>query len=126
MGWSLSVIILLIVLTSIFDTISQLLLKTSINKLNFDIDGIRKIIKFIWLLIKIPWVWVGFFFSCLSLLVWLLVLSKADLNFVFSIDSMHYIFIAIGSGIFLKERINKNRWIGTILIMIGIVIVTAS
>ena len=116
----------LIVLTSIFDTISQLFLKFSINSLNFNIDGIKKIIKFIIKLIMVPWVWVGFLFSTLSLITWLFVLSKADLNFAFSVDSMHYIFIAVASKLILKEKIGGKRWIGTILIVMGIAIVAIS
>ncbi len=126
MNHSLTLIISLIILTSIFDTISQLFLKSSINSLEFSIDSIRKIIKFVLKLIAIPRVWLGFLFSTLSLLVWLIVLSKADLNFAFSVDSMHYIFIAIACKIFLKEKIGLERWLGTILIMAGIIIVTLS
>jgi hypothetical protein len=47
-----------------------------------------------------PRLWVGFIFSIISLCIWLFVLSKADLNFAFSADSMHYIFIALAPGLF--------------------------
>jgi uncharacterized membrane protein len=60
----------------------------------------------------------------LSLLIWLYALSKAELNLAFSVDSMHYIFIALASKIFLKEKVGLNRWIGTILIVTGITLVT--
>lgn len=117
-------IILLIVLTSICDTIRELFLKTAINSLeNISPTNIKTLIRFIIKLIRIPWVWFGFLFSILSLSLWLLVLSKADLNFAFSVDSMHYIFIALASRIFLKEKVGSLRWAGTLLIVIGIVIV---
>lgn len=119
-------IILLIILTSICDTISQLFLKKSINKLNFDIHSIKKILLFIGRLLLTPRVYLGGIFSLLSLFIWLYVLSKADLNLAFSLDSMHYIFIAIASGIFLKEKISFTRWAGTISIVIGIILVALS
>jgi len=117
-------IISLIVLTSLFDTISQLFLKNSINSLAAPAKNIKKILLFIWKLILIPWVWVGGIFSCLSLFIWLFALSKAELNFAFSIDSMHYIFIALASLIILKEKVGAKRWVGTIFIVLGIVIVS--
>jgi len=123
---SLLFIILLIGLTSICDTISQLFLKSSINSLHFSINSIKKVFSFIIKLILIPWVWIGFLFSSLSLFIWLFVLSKADLNFAFSIDSMHYIFIALAARLFLKEKVGVLRWVGTILIVAGIAIVTLS
>ena len=105
-------IIFLIFVTDICDTVSQLLLKSSINSLDFHVNSIKKVIKLVLQLIKIPRVLIGFVFSAISLLMWLFVLTKADLNFAFSIDSMRYILIALASVLFLKEKINMARWLG--------------
>ena len=120
---SLFYIIALIVFTSIFDTVSQLCLKASINSLEMDVHGIKSILKFIIKIIFTPLAWVGFIFSSLSLFFWLFALSKSDLSFAFSIDSMHYVFIALASSLILKEKVGFARWAGTLLIMIGIILV---
>jgi len=117
-------IIFLIFLTSLFDTASQLFLKHAINRLSFHVSGFKKIPEFIFKIALMPTVWLSFAFSCLSLFFWLFVLSRADLSFAFSVDSFHYVLIAIGSGVFLKEKVGFWRWIGTVLIMIGIVLVS--
>jgi uncharacterized membrane protein len=39
---------------------------------------------------------------------------------------MHYIFIALASKLILKEGVGFKRWIGTILIVVGIILVTIS
>ncbi len=120
-------ILFLIVLTSICDTINQVFLKSAINKLSLASPiTVKKIIKFIIELIKIPRVWGSFIFSIISLSIWLVVLSKADLNLAFSLDSMVYIFIAYASKRILKEKVCFKRWTGTILIIIGIVLVALS
>ena len=124
MSANLIFIILLIVATSICDTVSQLFLKKAINSLKISIDGLKKIFSFIIRLILIPWVWIGFAFSTLSLFIWLFVLTRADLNFAFAVDSMHYIFIAFASKLILKERVGTSRWVGTILIVAGIILVS--
>jgi len=98
-------IIFLIFVTGICDTVSQLLLKSSINSLDFHVNSIKKVINLVFQLIKIPRLFIGFVFSVLSLFLWLFVLTKADLNFAFSVDSMRYILIAFASVLFLKERI---------------------
>jgi drug/metabolite transporter (DMT)-like permease len=121
------VIFLLIVLTSLCDTINQLFLKSAINSLSLSSPiTLRKVMKFIIELIMVPRVWISFLFSVLSLCIWLFVLSKADLNFAFSIDSMHYIFIAFVSRLILKEKVGIKRWSGTIFIIIGIILVSLS
>lgn len=119
-------IVFLIFLTSVFDTLNQLFLKSAINSLQLNVNSIKKILGFILRLILLPRIWIGFLFCCLSLTVWLFVLSKADLNFAFSADSMHYILIAFACRLFLKEKVGFQRWIGTLLIVIGIILITWS
>lgn len=120
------IILSLMVLTSICDTASQLFLKSSVNSIEVKTNGITKIISFIIRLIRTPRVWTSFTFSTASLILWLYILSKVDLSLAFSVCSMHYIFIAIASGWILKEKIGLNRWAGTVLIVIGIILVTLS
>lgn len=122
----LILVLILIALTSICDTISQLFLKSAINSLDLHIDSVKKAFQLVFRIMKVSRVWIGFFFSTLSLGIWLLVLTKADLNFAFSLDSMHYIFIAFASALFLKERIGTIRWLGTLAIVVGIALVTVS
>jgi len=124
---SLFLIIGLIVLTSICDTISQICLKATINSLGeFSSRHFKNVVRFILRLILKPKAWLALVFSTLSLIIWLLVLSKADLNFAFSVDSMHYIFIALGSSLLLKEKVGGIRWLGTFSIVVGIILVTIS
>jgi drug/metabolite transporter (DMT)-like permease len=123
----LPVVLFLIALTSFCDTINQLFLKSAIDSLQFNATlNPVKIIKFIFQLIIRPRLWLGFLFSLVSLGIWLVVLSKADLNFAFSADSMHYIFIALACRFFLKEKTGPQRWAGTGLIILGITLVSFS
>jgi uncharacterized membrane protein len=73
-----------------------------------------------------PKVWLGGLFALLSLCIWLFVLSKAELNFAFSVDSVHYIFIAFASRMILKEKVGFKRLAGTISIILGIILVSLS
>jgi uncharacterized membrane protein len=123
----LFLVISLIVMTSVCDTISQLLLKSTINSLGeFSSRRIKNIIRFIIRLVLKPKAWLALLFSTLSLCLWLMALSKADLNFAFSVDSMHYIFIAFASAVVLKEKVGTIRWLGTLSIVVGIILVAIS
>lgn len=116
----------LIVLTSICDTVNQLFLKSAINSLSSPSGSILNILKFILKLVLIPRVWISLLFSIISLCIWLFVLSRADLSFAFSVDSMHYIFIAVASRFILKEKVGFKRWVGIIFIVIGIAVISFS
>lgn len=127
MKTGLFLVIGLIMLTSVCDTISQICLKTTINSLGeFSSRHLKNVLRFILKLILKPKTWLALVFSTLSLVIWLIVLSKADLNFAFSVDSMHYIFIALASSLLLKEKVGGVRWLGTLSLVVGIVIATIS
>ncbi|MDD3344942.1 MAG: EamA family transporter [Candidatus Omnitrophica bacterium] len=115
----------MIALTSMCDTVNQLFLKSAIDSLGFPLKAnIAGIFNFIFRLLVKPRVWLSFVFSVVSLCIWLLVLGRADLNFAFSADSMHYIFIAFASRFILKEKFTGLRWLGTGLIVAGIVFIS--
>jgi ceramide glucosyltransferase len=58
------------------------------------------------------------FFSFISLL------SYADLSFVVPLTAVGYITNTVGARFFLKERISKARWAGTLLVAFGVVIIS--
>jgi len=124
MKQSIFLIIFLIFLTDVCDTVGQLALKSSINSLNLHVNTVKKAFQFIMKLIRIPRIWAGFLMSTLSLCIWLVVLSGAELSLAFSLDSMRYILIALASAVFLKEKISFGRWLGIMCVVIGITLVT--
>ncbi len=119
------IVIGLIFVTDLIDTVAQLLLKSGINLLDMQINTIRAAWLFIRRLLNVPRVWLSFSLSALSLLVWLYVLSRNDLNLSFSLDSMRYILIAFASALFLKERITPLRWAGIVCVVVGISLVAS-
>lgn len=58
------------------------------------------------------------FFSFISLL------SYADLSFVVPLTAIGYITNTVGARFFLKERISKARWAGTLLVAFGVAIIS--
>jgi drug/metabolite transporter (DMT)-like permease len=117
----------LIVFTSLCDTFRELFLKSGVNALSrFNPGDIKGVVLFILKLIRTPRVWMSLLFGFISLFIWIFILSKVDLNFAFSLDSMHYIFIALASQWILKEKVKWMRWVGTFLIVLGITLVTMS
>ena len=123
MNGQLIFIIFLIFLTSVCDTVNQICLKSSINAISLHVDSLKKVFQLIFKIALVPRVWIAFAFSCLSLFLWLFVLSRADLSFAYALDSMHYVLIAFASGVFLKENVGARRWVGTALIMAGLILV---
>jgi|SRR5579871_1289512 len=70
-----------------------------------------------------PWVALG----VALLIVWLLsrmtLLSWADLSFVLPVTSLGYVLSALIGKYFFREEISSWRWLGTVLIVSGMVLV---
>ncbi len=62
----------------------------------------------------------GFFF------LWLAILSWCDLSFVLPLTALSYVLTAFLSIYFLGETVTPLRWAGTILICVGVALVTKS
>ncbi len=71
-----------------------------------------------------PLIWVGtvcliVFFGCYAAL-----LSWADLSFVLPVSSVGYILNVAFAGYFLGEPVSATRWAGTLLIVLGVALVS--
>ena len=58
------------------------------------------------------------FFSFLTLLSW------ANLSFVLPASSLSYVANTMGAKIFLKERVSPERWMGVLLIGLGVALIS--
>jgi len=107
----------LIFVPIILAAVGQLILKIGMNKLgNFN-------------LIKIfthPTVILGLFFYGASLILWLLVLSKEKLSFVYPLVAFSYVVTVFLSKVVLHEQVPLLRWVGLGVIVMGILLVAKS
>jgi drug/metabolite transporter (DMT)-like permease len=74
--------------------------------------------------LKNPWVMSGIFFLILFFASYLTALSWADLTFVLPATGFGYVIIALLSKFWLGETISSGRWVGIVLITLGVGFVT--
>jgi len=58
--------------------------------------------------------------------LWLAVLSWEDLSVALPLQALNYVLVAFLSQYFLGEIVSPLRWAGTILVCIGVVMITKS
>ncbi|MEM4711040.1 MAG: EamA family transporter [Candidatus Woesearchaeota archaeon] len=117
MSNSLIILGLMIILTFIGAT-GSLFLK--LGSKNFHLEAsIKNIILFImnWKII------IGIILYGISSILFIIVLKMTDLSIAYPMTSMSYVFVTILSYKFLKEKINKYKIIGIILIITGVTLV---
>ncbi|MFH1208871.1 MAG: EamA family transporter [Candidatus Omnitrophota bacterium] len=116
--------ILYVLIAEVWNTAGQLLFKKSANTFPaVQGESLRAYGIFFKNAIRHPGILLGLSSMAVGLVFWLVALSQAALSVVFVLGSMQYILILIASRIFLAERIDGRRFLGTLLIAIGIALV---
>jgi len=77
-------------------------------------------------IVQSPMIWTGTVLMIVFFLLFLTVLSKADLSFVLPVLSIEVVVNVAFAGYFLNEPVSTARWIGTMLISVGVLLVFRS
>ncbi len=71
-----------------------------------------------------PHVLFGLIMYALSTVFWLIALSRMELSFVYPFISLTYVLVLALSYLVLKESIGLNKIAGTVLIILGLIIIS--
>ena len=108
---------MILILTSIImGAVGQILLKVGANKLgsiNTSIGGLLSIFRNSYILI-------GLVLFGTSFLLWVKVLTKNELSYVYPMVSISYIIIILASKFLFNEPFTLNKMIGVIAIIAGV------
>ena len=66
----------------------------------------------------------GIFFFAVTFFSFLTVLSWADLSFVFPATSLVYVISTLGAKFILKETVTFQRWVGIVLVCLGVALIS--
>jgi len=78
------------------------------------------------LIFRSPWVLGGLALYGIGAVAWIAVLSRLDLSLAYPLLALNFVLITISSRLFLGESIPSMRWLGILVICVGIVIVARS
>lgn len=84
------------------------------------------ILQFILRAVRVAWVWVGVALMTLAFFALLAMLSMENVSFVVPVTALSYAAGAIGALVFLRERISPQRWLGVLIVCIGVTLVWLS
>jgi multidrug transporter EmrE-like cation transporter len=72
---------------------------------------------------KVPWMWIGVAMMALAFFSLLAMLSIENVSFVVPVTALSYAAGALGGVVFLGERVSSRRWLGVLLVCIGVTLV---
>ncbi|MBQ7503199.1 EamA family transporter [bacterium] len=127
MSQKLKTVLLLIIAmaaTTLGDILMSKLMRSSPEIKDFLAPDELKLLAVYMLTSKI--FWLAIISGIIFLSLWLYVLSYEDLSFAMPMTAMTYIFNAFLAGPILNEKMTAARWIGTVVIGAGVIIVSFS
>jgi drug/metabolite transporter (DMT)-like permease len=72
---------------------------------------------------KLHWFWIGLSGMALGFFALLGMLSLAKASFVFPATALSYVVGTLGGKLFLGERVTPQRWLGVLLVCLGVALV---
>ena len=115
-------IFLIIIFQVCLNTFAQVLLKTGVNKISFS----QPILNLSIALSTNIHILSGVSLFVLSLLIWLYLLSKCELSYLYPFGSISYILAALAGWCFFGENVSILRLVGIIIIFLGVCCVAKS
>lgn len=86
----------------------------------------KALLQFVWRAAGVGWMWIGIGFMTLAFFSLLAMLSMENVSFVVPVTALSYAAGAIGATLFLREKISKQRWLGVLVVCIGVTLVWLS
>lgn len=120
-------ILAFVFIAEILTASGQILLKKTANSLNHHgLQDAGSYFRFLREVLSKPAVWSGLLTMAAGLIAWLLALTGGALSVVFPLGSLQYVLILVMARIFLGEKIDKMKLLGTFLVVLGIILITLS
>ncbi len=114
----------LIVLGVLLNAAAQLALKQGmhlIGHFDFRLENAGRIFMAV---AASPFVLAGLACYVVSVVVWLLVLSRVEVSYAYPLLSIGYIVVALVGWLFLNESMVASRWAGILVICLGVWLIT--
>lgn len=70
-----------------------------------------------------PFILIGFALYIIATIIWMYLLSKLPLSFLYPLQSLAYVLSIVIAILIFKEHIPLTRWIGTGVILIGVYLI---
>jgi drug/metabolite transporter (DMT)-like permease len=118
--------LLLLIPAILLSTTGELFFKMGMNRIGsfaFHPTALKTILPRV---IRTPFIWLGFVGFGLGAVFWLGVLSRVPLSLAYPILALSYLVVVIEAWLFLHERVSRQRLLGVLVVVVGVVIVGLS
>ena len=118
--------LIFILITIIFTVTGQILVKQGMLELGPSPTQAPELVNFVWKALTNPRVILGLASAVIAALAWTVALSHSDLSFAYPFMSLAIVLVIALSPLIFHEAIPWTRWLGVVIVCIGILIASRS
>jgi len=118
-------IFLLLALVIITTVMGELMVTRAMKRIG-EIDDFRPrpFLRSLGRAFRTGWLPGGIAMMAVSFFSFLAVLSAADVSFVVPATAVTYVLNTLGARLFLREKVSARRWMGAILVTVGVALIS--
>jgi len=120
----MKIAVLYILISVLGSAAGQLLLKKGMNSLGPVTLSFGQLPATIWQMGTNPNVFFGLAIYLVGTVFWLAALSRVDLSFAYPFASFNYVVMLVASWLMFDEQITLSRLLGTLVIGIGVLLIS--
>jgi len=110
----------------LLNAVAQLALKASVHEMGAIVLTIDTLLPVAWRLARQPWLWAGLACYGISVMVWIMALSRVDVTIAYPMLSIGYVVSAVAAWLLFGEALTAGRLSGITIIIIGVLILAKS
>lgn len=81
------------------------------------------IVRMLWRAMQVGWMWLGILLMAVAFFALLGMLSVENVSFVVPVTALSYGMGALGGKLFLGEQVSRTRWLGVLLVCVGVALI---
>ncbi len=122
----MNIAVVYILISVLGGALGQILLKKGMSSMGPLTLSLEKAPSILWKMGTNPYVFVGLGIYVMGTVFWLAALSRVDLSYAYPFASLSYVVMLIGSWLVFDENISLLRITGSVVIIIGVLLISRS
>jgi multidrug transporter EmrE-like cation transporter len=123
----MNILLLVLIIFEVFlNVAAQITLKVGMDRIgHFEFSWINAAPTFLQVALS-PWIWLGIAIYVVSLVIWLAVLSRAEVSIAYPMTSLGYVLNALAAYYIVGEHLSFARVVGILIIVFGVIVLARS
>jgi drug/metabolite transporter (DMT)-like permease len=122
----MNIAIVYILISVVGGAVGQILLKKGMTNMGAVTLSFDQLFSILWRMATNPYVFFGLAIYVTGTVFWLAALSRVDLSFAYPFASLSYVIMLLASWLIFNENISLLRVTGTLIIGLGVFLISRS